>query len=169
LNRRRRDILCSVFAINLIAACAHKTGATGLNGINSENTAGPWAGRISLKIQTDPQQAFFAGFELKGQADAGELTLTNPLGGILGVLKWSPLSATLESAQGSKYFASVNELLAQTTGASIPVAALFDWLAGKQTILDGWSADLSQYAEGRIAAERQSPAPQAQLRLILDR
>lgn len=163
-------MLCgSLFAINLIAACAHKKDATGLNDINSTVSTGPWTGRISLKVQSEPAQAFFAGFELKGQANVGELTLTNPLGGILGVIRWSSTSATLESAQAPKRFASVDELLAQTTGAVIPIAALFDWLAGKQTNLDGWIADLSQRAEGRIQASRLSPEPQAQLRLILDR
>ena len=97
------------------------------------------------------------------------MTLTNPLGGILWVIRWSSTSATLESAQAPKRFASLGELLAQTTGAAIPVAALFDWLAGKQTSLDGWTADLSQQAEGRIQAARLSPEPQAQLRLILDK
>ena len=169
LSRRAYVVFSTLSAINLVASCAHKTGATGLIYPQPSNIAGPWSGRISLKFQTDPAQAFFAGFELKGQADAGELTLTNPLGGVLGVLRWSPTSATLESAQSLKRFASVDELLAQTTGAAIPVAALFDWLAGKQTNLDGWTADLSQQAEGRISAARQSPEPQAQLRLILDR
>ncbi len=161
----------SFFAINLIAACAYKTGDTGINSINSSSFAspGPWAGRISLKIQSDPPQAFFAGFELKGQADAGELSLTSPLGGILGLIRWSSSSATLESAQAPKRFASLDELLAQTTGAAIPIAALFDWLAGKQTYLDGWAADLSRQSEGRIQAARLSPEPQAQLQIILDK
>ena len=167
--RRRFVFAGSVFAINFIAACAHKTGAKGVNDVNLKVLNGPWAGRISLKIQSDPPQAFFAGFELKGQVDAGEMTLTNPLGGILWVIRWSSTSATLESAQAPKRFASLGELLAQTTGAAIPVAALFDWLAGKQTSLDGWTADLSQQAEGRIQAARLSPEPQAQLRLILDK
>ena len=167
---RRALVLCSpVLAINLVAACAYKKGASDLNPINSSVLTGPWTGRISLKIQSEPAQAFFAGFELKGQANAGELTLTNPLGGIVGVITWSSTSATLESAQAPRRFASVDELLAQTTGAAIPISALFDWLTGKQTNLDGWIADLSQQAEGRIQAVRQSPEPQAQLRLILDR
>jgi outer membrane lipoprotein LolB len=169
IARRKLLVGGSIFAINFIAACAHKTSGTGLNDLNFSLSTGPWAGRISLKIQSDPPQAFFAGFELKGQADAGELTLTNPLGGTIGTIRWSPTSATLESQQGPKRFASLGELLAQAIGAAIPIAALFDWLAGKQTNVAGWTADLSQQAEGRIQAVRVSPEPQAQLRLILDR
>lgn len=167
---RRSLVLCgSVFAVNLIAACAYKKGATGINDVNFAANGGSWAGRISLKIQSNPPQAFFAGFELKGQAGAGELILTNPLGGILAVIRWSATSATLESSQEPKRFASLDELLAQTTGAAIPIVALFDWLGGKQTNLDGWDADLSRQSEGRIQAARLSPEPQAQLQLILDK
>lgn len=166
--RRYCLLFCAGIATNFIAACAHKTGATGQNSVSSKSAQGPWSGRISLKIQSEPPQAFFAGFELKGQVETGELTLINPLGSILGVIKWSLAGATFESAQAPKRFASVDELLAQTTGAAVPIAALFNWLAGVQTQLDGWTADLSQRAEGRIVANRQTPAPQVQLRLILD-
>ena len=168
-SRRAFVLLGSVFAINLIAACAHKTGARGINDSKIQAVNGPWTGRISLMIQSNPPQSFFASFELSGQADSGELTLTNPLGSIVGLIKWSPLSARLESAQTPKQFASVDELLAQTTGAAIPIAALFDWLAGKQTHPEGWTADLSEYGAGRIQATRQAPEPQAQLKLIFDR
>lgn len=158
-----------MFAINLIAACANKTGAKGINDAISTAISDVWTGRISLKVQTDPPQAFFAGFELKGRPDSGELSLINPLGSIVGVLRWSPLSAILESASGTKRSASVDELLEQVTGAAIPAAALFDWLAGTPTALSGWTADLSQRAEGRIVATRAAPAPPVELRIVLDR
>ena len=166
--RRRFTFLCSCIAINLLASCAHKTGVSGMNDIRSGNVSGPWAGRISLKIQSDPPQSFFAGFELSGQAEGGELTLTNPLGGVIGLIRWTASSATLEAGQAPRQFASIDELLSNTTGASIPIAALFDWLAGKQTSLDGWTADLSEQMKGRILAIRLVPTPQAELRLILD-
>ena len=73
------------------------------------------------------------------------------------------------SGQGPQQFSSLEELLAKTIGAAIPIAALFDWLAGKQTNLDEWTADLSEYSAGRIRAARLTPEPQAELRLILDR
>ena len=153
----------------LIAGCAHKTSATAQNDVGSKPDSGNWAGRISLKVQSDPPQAFFAGFELKGQPDSGELTLISPLGSILGVLRWTPLSATLQSAQGIKRADTVDELLEQATGASIPTAALFDWLAGKQTMISSWTADLSQHSAGRIVATRAQPLPLVELRIVLDR
>lgn len=155
--------------MNIIAGCAHKISPADQKDTVFTAISGIWAGRISLKVQSDPPQSFFAGFELKGRAEEGELALISPLGSILGVLRWSPSAAVLESAQGTKRSASVDELLEQVTGASVPAAALFDWLAGKQTELSGWAADLSRRADGRIVAIRAAPAPQVELRIVLDR
>ena len=165
-----RALLYSLLiAMFLIAGCAHKQGVTGINDIRNEDKASFWTGRISLQIQSEPVQAFFAGFELKGQADIGELTLISPLGNILGIMRWSPTEAVLEQNGSIKRFSSTNELLAQTTGTAVPVSALFDWLVGKNTPTPGWTADLSQQGNGRITAKRTEPAPQADLRIVLDK
>jgi outer membrane lipoprotein LolB len=166
--------LCSLLAaIFLVAGCAHKQGATGINDTQNEAksvlSTAFWAGRISLQIQSDPVQSFFAGFELKGQADNGELTLISPLGSILGIMRWTPLDATLEQGGNIRRFASTDELLAQTTGAAVPISALFDWLIGKNTNAPGWVADLSQQGNGRITAQRTNPLPAANLRIVLDK
>ncbi|MES2401105.1 MAG: lipoprotein insertase outer membrane protein LolB [Pseudomonadota bacterium] len=154
-------VLCAAF---LVAGCATPQKPAGSNaGQNDE-----WAGRISLQIQSEPPQAFFAGFELRGRAEAGELKLTSPIGSVLGVMRWSPSEAVLESGRDVKKFASVDALLEQTTGAAIPVNALFDWLNGKNTSLNGWTADLSQQSAGKISATRTNPAPQTDLRVVLD-
>lgn len=158
-----------LIAMFFIAGCAHKISATGINDAKFEEKTGFWAGRISLQVQSEPAQAFFAGFELKGQADTGELTLISPLGNILGIMRWTPLDATLEQGGNIRRFASTDELLAQTTGAAIPISALFDWLSGKNVTAPGWAADLSQLDNGRITAQRTSPAPQANLRIVLDK
>ena len=165
-----RARLCSLLAaIIFIASCAYKTPAIGVNDTTNQLQNAFWAGRISLQVQSEPVQAFFAGFELKGRADKGELTLISPLGSILGVMRWTPTQATLDQGGSIKCFASTDELLAQTTGAAVPVAALFDWLDGKNTAAPGWTADLSQQANGRITAQRADPAPQASLRIVLDK
>jgi outer membrane lipoprotein LolB len=165
-----RALLCSLLsAMLLISGCAHQQGASRQNSLINEEKPSFWAGRISLQIQSDPVQAFFAGFELKGRADAGELTLISPLGSILGVMRWSPGEAILIQGGSVQRFASTNELLAQATGAAVPVSALFDWLAGKNTPAPGWLADLSQQSNGRITAKRVDPAPQADLRIVLDK
>ena len=156
-------------AMLLIAGCAHKIDVASTNEIKKEAAAAFWAGRISLQVQSEPVQAFFAGFELKGQADIGELTLISPLGSILGVMRWTPTEAILDQSGSIQRFATTNELLAQTTGAAVPISALFDWLGGKNTTAPGWTADLSQRVNGRITAQRTDPSPQANLRIVLDR
>ena len=129
-----------------------------------------WAGRISLHVLSEPEQFFSAGFELKGKAKQGELTLTSPLGNILGVLRWSPYGAVLDSGnQQPQRFDSVDALMAHATGAAVPLDALFAWLRGDDASVNGWSADLSRQGEGRIAAKRLQPTPQVDLRVALER
>ena len=151
-------------AIFFIAGCAHNAGA----GSPNDPKNGPWAGRISLQVQSDPPQSFFAGFELQGTPEKGELKLVSPIGSVVGVMRWSPGEAVLESGREVRSFASVDALLAQATGAAIPVTALFAWLQGTNTSQYGWTADLSQQSTGRITAKRVDPAPQAELRIVLD-
>lgn len=169
-NCARAGLLVAMF---LIAGCALKPKATGTNDAQNEPqttiSEANWSGRISVQIQSDPPQAFFAGFELKGRAEQGELALFSPLGSTLAVMRWSPFEATLLEGSNAKNFASTDELLAQTTGAAVPLAALFDWLAGKNTSAPGWLPDLSQLASGRITATRTTPAPKADLRIVLDK
>ena len=162
-----------LFAILFIAACAYKKGPKALNDTEKEvknsSVTAFWTGRMSLQLQSEPPQAFYAGFELKGQADSGELTLISPLGSILGIMRWSPGVAILEQGSSTQRFASTDDLLARTTGAAVPISALFDWLVGKNTAAPGWEADLSRQADGRITAKRTAPAPQAELRIVLDK
>ena len=128
-----------------------------------------WAGRISLSIKSEPEQSFSAGFELKGRSERGELTLISPLGNVLGVLRWAPGEAELDSGNRNiQRFDSVDALMAQATGAAVPLSALFAWLQGDNATASGWSADLSRHGEGRIFATRMQPMPQADLRVMLD-
>lgn len=154
-----------LLAIFLIAGCAHKTGATAQN--DAKNRV--WTGRIGLQIESDPPQSFFAGFELKGQVEEGRLSLTTPIGSTLAVMRWSPTEAVLESGGELKRFDSVDALLEKTTGAAIPIAALFAWLDGENTSLNGWTADLSQQASGRIEAIRTTPLPTTKLRIVIEK
>lgn len=131
--------------------------------------AGPWSGRLALQVMDHPEQSFSALFELSGSARAGELRLSNPIGGTLAALSWSPGAATLNSNGKTREFESVQALVQQATGAAIPVTALFDWLRGLATPIPGWKPDLSQLPEGRISATRQDPQPEATLRVALDR
>ena len=128
-----------------------------------------WTGRMALTVEGQASQSFSAGFELQGRPEAGELTLTNPLGGTVAVLSWAPGSARLRSNGSTRDFPSLEALAEEATGAPLPVASLFDWLAGKPTPVPGWEPDLSQVAEGRLRARRTDPPPPADLRLVFGR
>ena len=155
-----------LLATILIAGCARPASAVAR--IDSES--GFWTGRISLHVYSEPEQFFSAGFELRGKPQRGELTLISPLGNILGVLRWSPSGAALDSGNEQlQRFDSVDALMLQATGAAVPLDVLFAWLRGESTRVSDWSADLSRQSEGRIEAKRVQPAPQVDLRIVLDR
>lgn len=154
----------TALAFALLAGCASPPRAPG----PAAPVAGPWSGRLALQVQDQASQSFSASFELKGSASAGELTLFNPLGGVLGLLAWAPGAATLRANGQSRQFESVDAAVAHVTGSAIPVAALFDWLRGINTAVPGWRADLSQLGQGRLAAKRLEPLPEADLRVVLE-
>jgi len=158
-------VFAGFFTALFLAGCAQTPRATAQDGLKNEF----WTGRISLQVQSEPAQSFSASFELRGGAERGELSLVSPLGNVLGVLRWAPGEALLDSGNGKvQRFASVDELMAQATGAAVPLGALFAWLRGDNAAASGWSADLSRYQDGRISAKRSQPAPQADLRVVLD-
>jgi outer membrane lipoprotein LolB len=128
-----------------------------------------YTGRISLTVQSEPVQTFAGGFDLLGTVAAGELSLFTPLGSTAAVLRWSPGVAELQNAGQTQQYPSVQAMLERTTGAAIPLEALFAWLRGEAATAPGWQADLSRHAEGRINAQRNDPAPPAQLRIVLER
>lgn len=128
-----------------------------------------WSGRLALQVQSQPPQNLGAAFELQGSASQGELALLSPVGTTLAQLRWTPGSAELN--QGGRQWSGRNldELMEQLSGTALPMTALFDWLAGQANTPAGWHVDLSGWAQGRIQAERLTPAPAVQLRLLLDR
>ncbi|MBE2262230.1 MAG: outer membrane lipoprotein LolB [Burkholderiaceae bacterium] len=122
-----------------------------------------------LRVSSDPPQTVNAGFELKGSPMAGLLVLTGPLGNIAATLQWNAEGATLHRAgEAGQTFASLDALAQQATGTPFPIAALFDWLAGRDTQVAGWLADLSQLDQGRLSASRSDPEPSAQLQIVLE-
>ena len=131
-------------------------------------TADIWTGRLSLQVQSEPLQSFSGGFEIKGSPNVGELRLNSPLGNTVLAARWSPAQATLHSGNETRHYTSIDALIEQSTGAALPVAALFDWLVGKATPSNGWTADLTRRPEGHIFARRSNPLPQSELRIVLD-
>lgn len=134
-----------------------------------------WSGRMALQLQesdvlpSGSPSSFSASFELQGSPQAGSLQLFTPLGSSVARITWSPQGARLEQGSDTRSSTSLDELVRDTLGTAIPIPALFAWLQGQPQNAEGWSVDLSRHAEGRIAATRHHPTPQASLRLILDR
>jgi len=162
MPRLRISWLGTLLCLVLLAGCASPPRTPTAPGVQS------WSGRLALNVEGQAGQSFSASFELKGAPEAGELTLTNPLGGTVALLSWAPGSATLRSGGQVRQFPSVEALALEATGAELPLAALFDWLAGQPTPVAGWAPDVSQVAEGRLRARRTAPPPPADLRIVFD-
>ena len=156
-------VLTVLFAAILIAGCSSIISQK--TTFNSEALV--WNGRLAIKVEDQPSQSFSSSFQLKGSAHSGELSLLSPLGSVLALLNWEPQGASLRTGNELRTFASLEALMQAATGTAIPVAALFDWLAGVATPVEGWQVDLSQQAQGRFVARRTQPA--TELRFILER
>jgi len=171
-HARRRAVGWSsvLLALVLNAGCASVTPPRSepTASLGGEQAMAHWSGRLSLQIASDPPQAFHAAFELRGNAQAGELSLLSPLGTLVATARWQPGSAELLRSNSSQSYPDLASLTAGLTGTAVPVAALFDWLHGEATEADGWSVDLSDTGSGRLRARRHQPLPDASLRLILD-
>ena len=127
-----------------------------------------WSGRLGLQVDSMPPQNVQAAFELQGTPQTGELTLLNPLGGVLARLSWTPKQAVLERGNERWTQASVEALAQQLVQTPLPIQALFDWIEGRAVVHAGWQPDLSALQLGRIVAQRSQPAPAALLRIVLD-
>lgn len=169
MSLARRHVSTLLVASIFIAGCAAPKRAPSDTGGYSSI----WRGRLAVRVDADPPhtaaQSVSASFELIGRPEQGELTLYTPLGSTAVALSWSAHSAQMRTPHETRDFESLQSLIHEATGTSIPINALFSWLGGDPMNVDGWQADLSQFADGRISAQRLSPAPGAQLRIILDR
>ena len=154
----KRRIAITALAL-LLGACATPP---------SERPARFWSGRLGLQVDSMPPQNVQAAFELQGTPQTGELTLLSPLGGVLARLSWTPKQAVLERGNERWTQASVEALAQQLVQTPLPIQALFDWIEGRAVVHAGWQPDLSALQAGRIVAQRNQPAPAAQLRIVLD-
>lgn len=127
-----------------------------------------WSGRLALRVDSEPVQSFFAGFELRGNARSGELSLYTPLGSTLARMQWAPGLAQLTWNGQQRNFDSIGALTREATGTELPIASLFAWLSGQDSHAEGWSADLGQLGDGKLVAQRTEPQPSVTMRLILD-
>ena len=166
-----------LFAINLIAGCAINTPATGtFITENSDLSITPlrlsYQGRLSLRIASESPQSLYGAFSLVGDAQTGELTLNSPLGNTVAKLTWTPQTALLVENNTTTTYPSTEALITTVTGTALPLPALFDWLAGINTPIEGWETDLSNMQKSdnpRLIAKRISPLPTVELRIALEK
>lgn len=130
---------------------------------------GAWQGRLALKVQSTPEQAFSADFDLQGTPQEGTLTFSTPLGTVLARLQWDALAATLQARGETRHFDSLEALTRHTTGTALPVASLFGWLQGHDVPAPGWEVDLQDLPAGRLTARKLGPDAPAELKILLDR
>lgn len=152
----------------ILGAAALLTACAAPRPPKSGGTSSGWTGRFALTIHNDPVENWSAGFELQGSATEGELRIQSPLGQLLADLRWSGGGAELQQGDRVTKRPTLDALSAELAGGAVPVAALFDWLQGRQAPASGWEADLSRQSEGRVTARRLQPLPTAELRLIFE-
>lgn len=171
-NRPRRafHIALLLFVCALLTACpSHLLRYTGAEFY--------FAGRLALSVGADPNiaqsqpQSWSAHFELAGNPIEGTLRLSTPVGTTIAQVEWKLGHATVQTNEETLVFASLDELTSAYFNQSIPVAALFDWLAGKtsQQVVPGWEVNLSRAAKGVVSAERNyANTPHVKLRAVID-
>lgn len=156
----------SIWLVLWLAACT--TSPTPSRSVSQVFFERQWQGRISVTVLSDPPRNMSSGFTLAGDARLGELNLFSPLGTTLATLQWNPTSTQwLQGSQQHRYD-SLAQLTQETTGAALPIDAMFDWLQGQATTTPGWQADLSAIEQGTLVARRISPEPLVVLRIKLD-
>ena len=141
------------------------------------------SGRLSVRIDGQPERSLSAGFELTGSAENGMLALSGPLGTTLAQARWHPGQALLASGGTETQFADLDSLAGAVLGEAMPMAALFDWLRGRAWagaaatprpdgapgfVQLGWQIDLARWADGWVDASRSTP-PVVTVRVRLER
>mgnify|MGYP006284480791 CR=1 FL=1 len=166
MNRRQAILnACLLGGLGSLAGCAAP--------VRQRTDTVVWHGRLALRVQADasaaapPGASFSAAFDLSGDAARGELNFYSPLGSTLAAIRWEPGAASVRSRGETRPYDSLDQLIVDTLGADVPVAALFEWLAGQAQPVPGWQVDLSARAQGKITAQRLT-TPRAELRVILD-
>ena len=159
--RRQGLCLMGITALSLVGCATSRPGA--------DKSGSFWSGRLALQLQSTPPQNWSVSFELQGSAEQGQMVLLSPLGTTLARLSWNPQSARLEQGTEKTESSHLQSLSQKLTGTDLPISAIFEWLEGREISAQGWEVDLSAFKEGRLSARRIAPAPEALLRILLDR
>lgn len=126
-----------------------------------------WQGRISLSVHQTPMQTVFAGFELDGDPQSGEMRILGPLGSAAMVLQWQPGKATVSDGQHSRSAPELQQLMQQLTGVDLPIGLLFDGLYGRPITAPGWWIAPNEGRQDRLYAVRLEPLPRIELLIHL--
>jgi outer membrane lipoprotein LolB len=168
----RRAALASAAVTVLISGCAT---------LPPPSMVRDLAGRLTVRIDATgatPARSFAADFDLRGNAERGELRLTGPLGATLADVRWRPGAAEMTDANGRRDYPTLEALAGDLLGEPLPLGALTDWLRGRpwpgapHTRHDdgfeqlGWRIALGELAQGLVLARRDGvPAVQVRARL----
>lgn len=142
------------------------------------------AGRLLIRVAAQaevPARSLSTHFELRGDAQRGELLLTTPLGSTAAQARWHAGHAELVSSEGTRSFTNLDAMAQELLGEPLPLAALLDWLRGRPwpgaaiTPLTppeagfeqlGWRIDLARFTDGWVLAQRdRAPAMSVRARL----
>lgn len=131
------------------------------------------SGRLSIRVDGQPDRSVSGGFELSGTARQGALVLSGPLGTTALRAQWAPGAAVLSHPGGGETrYDDLDALARATLGEAIPMAALFDWLRGRawtgapaSARADGgpgfeqlgWQVSLQRWDQGALEAVRSTP------------
>lgn len=140
------------------------------------------SGRIAVRVDGDASKSMSASFELRGNARAGLLELSSPLGTQMARASWRPGDVELLTSDGLRHYDGLDQLAQDAFGQPVPLVALLDWLKGRAwdgapaTALDigdglqqlGWEVHLGRHAQGVILARRLSPEPVITVNVRLD-
>ncbi len=170
----RRAALCALPL--LLAACATPP---------RPPAGADWlVGKLSVRVEatdTQPERGLSSLFELRGDAERGELRLSSPLGTLVALARWAPGEAVLTTPEGDTRFRDLDDLARGALGEALPLRALPAWLRGRpwngaasNATAEGfeqmgWQVGLARFAEGWLVVTRTTPAPAVTLRARLER
>ena len=176
-----RGCAAAVCAALLTGACAVVPSASDVSSTDA------LSGRLAVRVDGvdgAPARSVSATFDLRGDAGAGLLNLSTPLGSVLAQARWAPGSVLLTTPLGETRFPDLDALTREVLGESLPIAALFDWLRGRpwpgapSTVSVntaapgfeqlGWVVDLARFNEAWVAARRER-LPVVSVRARMDR
>jgi outer membrane lipoprotein LolB len=162
---RAKPARATALLVAMLAGCASVAPPSGTDMLS---------GRLSVRIDGQPDRSVSAGFELVGDAQRGSLLLTGPLGTTAARATWQPGEALLKSgtAQQAQRHADLDSLGQAALGEALPMAALFHWLRGRPWPVApstpradggagfeqlGWRIDLARWSDGLLDAVRLAP------------